>query len=160
MAFELKLSRNSVRNCTIDCDAIGLHYEVSTPIGGWKTNRVTTVKRWDPKSGEAVIIAEWERSWLKSDRIRLSRSGTADFVPIGDVLLRRSWWCLNRSFVGENGSVYVWKTGCGSLKLYVQGADKAEPIAAYHRGRRIFRRTNARLELQTPAREVLDPILN
>ena len=43
--FVMIMSRNSLRNCTIDCDAKGIHYEVSTPTEGLKTTRIATIKR-------------------------------------------------------------------------------------------------------------------
>lgn len=67
----LIFSNNSVRNNTLDCDALGIHYQLTTPTEGIKLNRITTFSRWDPQTQENVEIADYERKSFGKDRIRI-----------------------------------------------------------------------------------------
>ena len=69
----LLFSKNSLENTTLACDALGIHYEISTPTGVHAT-KVTTLSRWDRYSEQVNVIAEWERNLVGKDRFRVVRS--------------------------------------------------------------------------------------
>lgn len=43
----LILSRGDSSNDTYECDALGIHYELSTPQSAFRPQRVSTISRWD-----------------------------------------------------------------------------------------------------------------
>lgn len=78
MAVNLILSSNSVRNTTVTCDSLGIHYEVSENDG------VVTVNRWDSASNKNVFIAEFELHKLHKDKVRMGEGG--DWRELDEVL--------------------------------------------------------------------------
>ena len=57
------LEHNSLRNDTYNCDWAGIHYRISTPTEGIRTERLTSIYRWDKNTNEEVLVAEWYRTW-------------------------------------------------------------------------------------------------
>jgi hypothetical protein len=80
MSIHLILSNNSVRNTTVNCDSLGIHYEVS------KSNGVVTISRWESSSNRNVVVGQFEFFWFKNDKIRLGATGA--WRPLGEVLRR------------------------------------------------------------------------
>lgn len=102
----LTLSKNSLHNTAIDCDSADIHYVVSTPKGGFGAKKITTIHRWESKTQEYSLVAEWERNCFRSDRLRLLNSITSEFLPVKDVLTTKGMpWsvCLYVS----NGRFFV-----------------------------------------------------
>ena len=94
----LIFSKNSLRNASMNCDALGIHYRISTPTG-MHLHRTTQLTRWIPRLEEYELVAEWERNAFQKDRYRILRNsvGDADFVPITDVFPKTSG--LDSSFL-------------------------------------------------------------
>ena len=67
--YRLIFSSNSLRNNEISCDALGIHYQLSTPTDG-----LTSITRWDPRQENDILIAEWERKNYGKDRVRMASS--------------------------------------------------------------------------------------
>lgn len=85
---QLVISSIDVTDTTIDCDALGLHYQISTskiPGGGFLSRKrlVTFTKSWDPHpETQNATIAEWETNGTMSDLISLSGK---DFKALSSV---------------------------------------------------------------------------
>lgn len=89
-AIILTMSANNLRNTTIDSEVENIHYVISSPNRTLKTTFVTTIKRLDRTSGEYVHVADWERSYFKSDRFRMLNPTTSDFASVNE-FLKRTW---------------------------------------------------------------------
>lgn len=72
----LILSQNDVRNTTLDCDALGIHYQVVSEIGLLTPGKTTQVRRWDSHSKRFIPIAEWVRRAVDSDEFKFPRGDT------------------------------------------------------------------------------------
>lgn len=79
------LSKDSFTNTTLLCESLGVKYEFKTTGKWYQKLQVTTVTRDDGKSEKSVVVAEWERRWF-SDKIRVPKSASSDFLPTHDVL--------------------------------------------------------------------------
>ena len=87
----LLLTHNSLRNDTYNCDWAGIHFRVSTPTDGIKTERITSIYRWDKRLHEEVLVAEWERNFTKDKFKFLKRADMPkDFQPVKEVF-PRTW---------------------------------------------------------------------
>lgn len=82
----LILSKGDSSNDSFSCDALGIHYELSTPQSQLRPHRVSTISRWDPSLNRNVTVAEWERYAFKKDVIKTEALGASEFVPVNDVL--------------------------------------------------------------------------
>ncbi|EJD00722.1 uncharacterized protein FOMMEDRAFT_157823 [Fomitiporia mediterranea MF3/22] len=145
----LRFTSNSLRNTVIECDSLGLHYQLSTPLEGFKKARVTTFSRWDAQSQQYIPFADWERKWFgkgPKGRVRIYSKcqlaeDTDDRFVLTKYFFPRTWGGqdsprFNRTFTANNGRQYVWKARDFSLKLYSK--DEDVPIASYT-GRRYFK---------------------
>lgn len=129
MSIHLILSSNSVRNTTVRCDSLGIYYEVSESHG------IVTVKRWDSPNNASVVVGEFELFTFKKDKIRLGGE-RGEWGLLQDVLHRNggalcSMLVFNatedfilflkitsysaRTFAGNDGKQYRWKTRWGAL---------------------------------------------
>lgn len=160
----LTLSKNSLHNTTIDCDSADIHYVVSTPKGGFGAKKITTIHRWESKTQEYSLVAEWERNCFRSDRLRLLNSITSEFLPVKDVLTTKGMpWsvCFNRAFIANDGKRYVWKSRPFSLKLYAEEdmEPKPKPVASFHRKHFVINRRNAFIDVHPKAKHILDTLI-
>jgi hypothetical protein len=78
--IHLILSNQSIRNTTIACDSLGIHYEVS------KQDDIIQVKRWNSKADDSVLIAEFKLSIFSKDVIRFSPD--EEWMPVTDFMPR------------------------------------------------------------------------
>ena len=83
-APRLIFSKNSLRNAQIACDSLGIHYQIETDTDGVKSQRITRLSRWNSEEDRYVPVAEWERNLVKTDRFRVTRTGS-DFVALKDI---------------------------------------------------------------------------
>ncbi|TDL28070.1 hypothetical protein BD410DRAFT_782029 [Rickenella mellea] len=155
--FRLTLSRNSLRNCAMECDAKQMLFVVSTPTKGWKTTRVATIQRCDQSTGKTALVAEWERNVLKQDRLRMAHSAPSDFTQADEILHKTSSLSANRTFLGANGVTYLWRSGMLSLKLFAEGSDV--PVAAFHRRNCLKAQSKSYLEIWPEACAILDMLI-
>lgn len=87
MSIRLICSNNSVRNTTVSCDSLGIHYEIS------KSQGIVTVKRWDSPTNTSIVVGEFELPIFKRDRIRLG----------GD---KGEWRLLDEVLYKNRGSIF------------------------------------------------------
>lgn len=86
----LILSHDNLRNTTFDCDALGIHYEVSTEKHHLIVNgNNTKILRWDKRSNQSNLIAEWERHTFASDEFKFPSATGSTAVPVNKFLERR-----------------------------------------------------------------------
>lgn len=80
----LILSKNSLQNTTLDCDSLGIHYQVST------TDNITTLRRWDGRSGPDtyVDIGQWEHRIFKKNTFKLR--GESEPVIVSELFTQTS----------------------------------------------------------------------
>ncbi|EJC99347.1 uncharacterized protein FOMMEDRAFT_170634 [Fomitiporia mediterranea MF3/22] len=164
----LIFTRNSLSNNNIQCDALGIHYQLSTPKE-IKTTRTTVVSRWDPHQQKDVPVAEWEKRIIGSDRIRFiyNRPVIEDdtesedgLVPIGSFFPRtggipRSSY-FRRSFT-FNGVTYTWRSRAYSLVLYRGEKDVA--VATFARRQYLVNRRRPYIALGPGCEDILDQLL-
>ena len=102
--IHLIFSTNSLRNCLIQCDALGLHFQLSTPMDGLvKNERTTTITRWDPHEGKDIIIAEWQGKQIGSDRIRLNSLHTPGPLLVEGTSLKDGFITIGQFFPRTSG---------------------------------------------------------
>jgi len=159
----LILSKGDSSNDTYGCDALGYHYELSTPESMFRPQRLSTIYRWDANLNRKVPVAEWERYMFKKDRVKVEALGASDFVPLNDVF-PRTWGLpydatFNRSFVAPSRKQYTWKSRPLSMKLYCAEGGKETLIAAYHRGRYVMNARKPFVELFDGYEDILDLII-
>lgn len=82
---KLTLSKGSSSNDKYDCDALGIHFELSTPQSVIRSTRLSTITKWDARLNRMVPVAEWERFMFKKDKIKMEALGANDFVLVNDV---------------------------------------------------------------------------
>ncbi|PAV22040.1 hypothetical protein PNOK_0199700 [Pyrrhoderma noxium] len=168
----LQLKTNSLRNNVLECDSLGFHYQVSTDISapGRRATRSSFISKWISKTDEQIPLAEWKRTLTGKDTIKLSRelapggSSSSDFVPLQDFLNRQKLSAFlegseifNRTFIGQNGKSYTWKSRSSSLKLHCDESDRL--IAKFHAPHYVFNKRNGELELVSDWEEILDDII-
>ena len=97
----LKLHTNDISTNTITCDDLGLHYRISTRAKPGSSNvLVTSFFRNHRANREwGVLVAEWERHVLSTDRIRMAPGLEVDaygpevpFVSINKFLRESDFW--------------------------------------------------------------------
>ena len=97
----LKLHTNDTSTNTITCDDLGLHYRISTRAKPGSSNvLVTSFFRNHRANREwGVLVAEWERRVLSTDRIRMAPSlevnaygPEVSFVSINMFLRETDFW--------------------------------------------------------------------
>ena len=82
----LILSRDNIHNTSLDNDALGLHYKFTTDTKGWKCSGITRITRWDVKTEQEVLVAEWKRNAFKKDKLRMTNSMSDELLPAADTL--------------------------------------------------------------------------
>ena len=83
----LIFSHNDIRNTTLDCDSLGIHYQVVSDSGLLTTGKNTQLRRWDSQSNQQVTIAEWERHSFQSDVFRFPARGES--VPVSTFMTKK-----------------------------------------------------------------------
>jgi hypothetical protein len=81
MSVHLIFSNNSVRNTTITCDSLGIHYEVTSKHG------VVSIARWDRNINRNVTIGQFVLPFWSKDKIRLGDD--SQWRPLKEVLYKR-----------------------------------------------------------------------
>ncbi|KLO20082.1 hypothetical protein SCHPADRAFT_28935 [Schizopora paradoxa] len=133
----LFLSHDNLRNTTLDCDALGIHYQVSSEKHHLITGKNTKVHRWDKQSGQNVLVAEWERRNFHSDEFKFPNATGGVTVPVSTFMkkhhgLFKTEW----SFVGDDGRRYTWREKA-HLCFVSDNDEEGEQIARFH-GRTIL----------------------
>ncbi|KAH8112879.1 hypothetical protein DFH11DRAFT_1728222 [Phellopilus nigrolimitatus] len=157
----LILSNASLRNNAFDCDALSLHYRLSTPTDGTsKLQHVTQISRWDAHLGREILVAEWAKKAFKNDQLKMCSevrsSGEAEFVPVNDVLRKTTSTIFSvvRTFTANNGKHYTWKADPISMKLYCE--DNKQEVASYHQPHLVFSHREAYIELFYGYEDIID----
>ena len=61
----LQLKTTSIRNNSLECDSLGIYYQISTDTSGIHATRSTKISKWipstDDKAEEDLLLAEWKR---------------------------------------------------------------------------------------------------
>ncbi|KAL5522664.1 hypothetical protein ACEPAG_8682 [Sanghuangporus baumii] len=131
----LIFSSNSLRNTQIECDALGLHYQLSTPSEGIKNQRTTSITRWDPLQEKDVLIAD------------SSQRNTSRKMDM--------WW-----YMTSYRERMDYRVECESiarhtsLKLYEEGSQV--PIAEYGGRHCLINKRKAHIRLAPGCDEILD----
>lgn len=86
----LILSNDNLRNTTFDCDAFGIHYQVSTEKHLLVNGKNTQVRRWDQRSNQNILIAEWERHNFHTDVFKFPNANGGASVPVS-TFMNRKW---------------------------------------------------------------------
>jgi hypothetical protein len=69
MSVRIYFSNGSIRNTTLSCDSLGIHYTVS------KTGGVISLARWDSETNSNITVGEIEFRLLEKHRIRVGQDG-------------------------------------------------------------------------------------
>ena len=80
MSIRILASNNSVRNTTLSCDSMGIHYEVSKS----KQTGVVSIRRWESATNQNTLVGEIEFHWFAADMLRLG--GNAQWERRKDIL--------------------------------------------------------------------------
>ncbi|CAG7852295.1 SubName: Full=Uncharacterized protein {ECO:0000313/EMBL:CCA71140.1} [Serendipita indica DSM 11827] len=130
MSIHLLASNNSVRNTTLSCDSMGIHYEVSKS----SQTGIVSVHRWESTSNQNVLAGEIEFHWFSADLLRM---GDGEWRRRKDLLANeeRNPMSRTRTFTGNNGVRYKWKFHWDSLQLCHADRDATnqEALVVYHR---------------------------
>ncbi|KLO20084.1 hypothetical protein SCHPADRAFT_992193 [Schizopora paradoxa] len=155
----LIFSHNDIRNTTLDCDSLGIHYQVVSDSGLLRTGKNTQVRRWDSRSNQQVTIAEWERHSFSSDVFKFPARGES--VPVSTFMTKkRGFGKIKRSFVGDDGRRYIWRVKSSSLEAFVsENGQKGARIAKFHSRHILFGRPHATLELFPGYERTLDTLV-
>lgn len=78
----LILSHDNPRNTTLDCDALGIHYQVTSDSHLLVTSKTTRVHRWDRRSNQNILVAEWIRHNFHSDEFKFPNANGGVTVPV------------------------------------------------------------------------------
>lgn len=130
-SVRILFSNGSVHDTTAECDSMGVHYTVSTTKG------VTTLTRWDSKTNSEIHIGQCDLSIFKPDKVRLGEAG--EWEPLANFLSRTQshFFIHDRTFKGNDGATYVWKTRFSKWGQLVMTYDASntnkEPLIIYHR---------------------------
>ncbi|PVF93501.1 hypothetical protein CPB86DRAFT_790067 [Serendipita vermifera] len=134
MSIHLIFSNNSVKNTTVECDSLGIHYEAS------KKHNIVSVTHWDSSTDQMIPVGQYHFPDLGKGLIKLPKD--ADWRPLKELLHKRpgAWWFPNRAFTADDRTVYQWKLErkglAPNLVLYHDDAQKGtEPLVKYHLNR-------------------------
>ncbi|KAG8806369.1 hypothetical protein FRC17_005058 [Serendipita sp. 399] len=131
MSIRLLMTGNSVRNNTISCDSLGIHYDVSRNT---ETN-VITVQRWDSESNAFFFVGEFHLFAFKHDQIRMGSNG--EWMLKRDYLYKEGSNPISsaRTFETKDGTKYRWKIRWDKLQLCHHSSANLgdEPLVIYHR---------------------------
>ncbi|KLO20080.1 hypothetical protein SCHPADRAFT_884838 [Schizopora paradoxa] len=158
MNASLTLSHNDIRNTTLDCDSLGIHYQVMSDIGLLATGKNTQIRRWDNQLRQFIPVAEWERHSFESDVFKFPNGRT---FPVSTFMSsNRGFAKIERTFVGDDGRRYSWLARTSELTAYSSENDSmGAPIAKFHSRRILFGRRNASLELFPGYEKTLDTLV-
>ncbi|KIM19766.1 hypothetical protein M408DRAFT_57348, partial [Serendipita vermifera MAFF 305830] len=123
MSIHIYLSNNSVRNTTISCDGLGIHYTAS------KTGKIISLSRWDITTNSNVVVGEFELPSFRKDRIKVGPSG--QWQPMRDYFEGLGTFSTSMTFTSNNGMKYTWKDHWGYL-IMTHSGDK-DTLIKYHR---------------------------
>ncbi|PVF94971.1 hypothetical protein CPB86DRAFT_712097 [Serendipita vermifera] len=129
MSIHILLSNNSVRNVTASCDSLGIHYEVSRE----HDDGVITVHRWESLTNSNVLVGQFKLPFFGRDKVKLA--GDPEWRPLGEFLIKkRNPFSTTRTFRGNSGNMYKWKTKWGRLVMCHAAKDiSRKPLVRYHR---------------------------
>ncbi|EJD03830.1 uncharacterized protein FOMMEDRAFT_19180 [Fomitiporia mediterranea MF3/22] len=123
------IQRHNAKRTTLDCETLGIKYELNSTTSWLKWRTWTKITRRGPKDTQEVLVAEWELNTFKPDRIRFESSALPkDFVLTKDYMQRIGWFIPRLSFASSyvaQGQTFVWKAGVWALKMYREGSDEA-----------------------------------
>lgn len=123
MSVHLYFSNNSIRDTTVTCDSLGIHYNVS------KSGRIISLSRWDSTTGSDVLVGQFELPFMSKDKVRIGPNG--QWQPLNKYIDGGGHFSTTMSFTSNNGMKYSWKTNWGKLIMTHQGSD--ETLIRYHR---------------------------
>lgn len=78
----LILSNNSLRNTTVSCDSLGIHYNVS------KSGGIVAVRKWDAARNSEQVVGEFRPRFFSRDLMKFRED--SDWRRVVDVL-QGSW---------------------------------------------------------------------
>ncbi|KIM19768.1 hypothetical protein M408DRAFT_334276 [Serendipita vermifera MAFF 305830] len=122
MLVHLYFANNSVRNTTISCDSLGIHYTVS------KGDKIVSLSRWDNTTNSDMVVGEFELPFFKKDRIKVGPDG--EWQPMRDYFDKPGMLSNSMIFTSNNGMKYIWKDHWGYLIM--THSDDKEPLIKYH----------------------------
>ncbi|KLO20079.1 hypothetical protein SCHPADRAFT_884837 [Schizopora paradoxa] len=166
----LVLSHDNPRNTTLDCDALGIHYQVTSDSHLLVTSKTTRVHRWDRRSNQNILVAEWIRHNFHSDEFKFPNSNGGVTVPVKTFMDCHLGFATNEwSFVGNDGRRYTWqekthlvlpKKIFAFFKCFVsEDGREGAPIARYHGKSHLINAHNAYLELLPGSERTLDTLV-
>lgn len=80
-SIKLITSSNSVRNTTISCGSLGVHYDV------WKPNDAVIVRRVDDRTRQGVLVGEFSLHKFSKDVIRFGPNPGVQWMPVKEFLV-------------------------------------------------------------------------
>ncbi|KIM19764.1 hypothetical protein M408DRAFT_30943 [Serendipita vermifera MAFF 305830] len=125
MSVNLHFANGSIRNTTISCDSLGIHYTVS------KNRKVISLSRWDGRTNSNVVVGEFKLPFFRKDRIRVGPNGK--WQPMRDYFDKPGMFSTSMTFRSNNGVKYTWKEHHGHLIMTRSG--KKGALIKYHRNR-------------------------
>ncbi|KIM32071.1 hypothetical protein M408DRAFT_63396 [Serendipita vermifera MAFF 305830] len=129
MSTHLYFANNSIRNTTITCDSLGIHYNVS------KTGRIISLSRWDSKNNLDVTVGEFELPFFKKDRIKVGPNG--QWQDMRDYFDKSGSFLTSKTFTSNNGMNYTWKEHWGKMIVRSTRIHRArltdDALIKYHR---------------------------
>ena len=150
MSIHILASNKSVRNTTLSCDSMGIHYEVSKLKQ--EKDSVVSVHRWESTTNQNTLIGQIEFHWFAPDRLRLMGTGNDGWQRRKDILNNQESNPLSRcvistyhifllitsrtrTFTGNNGVRYKWRFHWDSLRLHHADDDAVnkDPLVIFHR---------------------------
>ncbi|KLO20083.1 hypothetical protein SCHPADRAFT_992192 [Schizopora paradoxa] len=143
----LIMSHDSLRNTTFDCDALGIHYQVSTEKRHLICGKNTKVNRWDKQSNGNLLVAEWERHSFHSDEFKFPNAtgGGTVTVPVSTFIKKHYGFTKKFGMMVESkpgGKRHIW----WYVALH-QNGEEGEQIARFHDRTILFNAHKAYLEL-------------
>lgn len=80
---------DDILNASLDCETLGIRYQVFTAPGDLAgLEKTTQIRRKDNQSGRYSLVAQWERSTVGSDLFKFTEaeSTTSRTVPVSSYL--------------------------------------------------------------------------
>jgi len=75
MSVHIYFSNNSIRDTTLSCDSMGIHYTVA------RVKDAVSVTRWDSKTDSNILVGEFKLPFFKHDEIRVGEKGEWQLLP-------------------------------------------------------------------------------
>ncbi|KIM19767.1 hypothetical protein M408DRAFT_30946 [Serendipita vermifera MAFF 305830] len=123
MPIHIYLSNNSVRNTTISCDSLGIHYTAS------KAKKIVSLSRRDITTNANVVVGEFELHSFRKDRIKVGPNG--QWQDTQDYFEGLGMFSTSLTFPSNNGMKYTWKDHWG-YTIMTHSGDK-DTLIKYHR---------------------------